>query len=310
MVKTYDVAIIGGGIVGLSAAIYCGRLDLNCVVLAKEPRGTLVKTHLVENYPGFKSISGFDLTGKVLDHAKEYKENVDFVNKEVVDIKWSKQECFKVYTKKEQFHAKNVLIATGSDWKKLNAPGETEFSNRGVHYCALCDAPFYKNKIVAVVGGGDSAAKEALLLSKYAKKVYLIVRSTLKAEPINTERIEKEKKIKVIEGIQIKKIQGSKSVESISVSKKVQGKSEIIVDGVFVDIGHVPNSELAKGLGVKTNKKGEIIINKSSKTNKKGVYAAGDVANTEFKQAITGVGEAVKAVYEIYERTGKDVECM
>lgn len=306
--KTYDVAIIGGGVVGLSAAIYCGRLDLKCVVFAKELRGTLVKTHLVENYPGFKSISGFELSNNILEQAKQYKEHVDFINKSIIDIEGA--GCFEIATKTDKFKARNIIFATGSEWRKLNAPGEVEFSNRGVHYCALCDAPFYKNKVVAIVGGGDSAGKEALLLSKYAKRVYLLARSTLKAEPINAERIEKEKKIKVIEGIQVKKILGDKKVSAIEVTKKVSGKNKIDVDGVFVDIGHIPNSELAKKIGVKTNKKGEIIIDKQSQTNKKGLYAAGDVADTEFKQAITGVGEAVKAVYTIYEKAGKDVECM
>jgi thioredoxin reductase len=182
--------------------------------------------------------------------------------------------------------------------------------NKGIHYCALCDGPFYKDKIVAVVGGGDSAAKEALLLSEYAKEVYMLIRSTLKAEPINKERIKKNKKIKVIEGIQIKEIKGTKSVENAVLTKKIKGSNILKLDGIFISIGHLPKSELAKKLGVKLNKKAEIIIDKESKTNIKGVYAAGDVADTRFKQAITGVGEGVKAVYDIYEEFDKDVECM
>jgi thioredoxin reductase len=138
----------------------------------------------------------------------------------------------------------------------------------------------------------------------------MLIRSTLKAEPINIDRIKKNKKIKIIEGIQVKEIKGTKAVEEVVLNKKIKNSNILKLNGVFIDIGHVPKSELAKKIGVKTNKKGEIIIDKQSKTNKKGVYAAGDITDTAFKQAITGVGEAVKAVYEIYESVGKDVECM
>jgi thioredoxin-disulfide reductase len=307
--KKYDVAIIGGGIVGLGAAIYCGRLKLKTIVFAKELRGTLVKTHVVENYPGFKSISGFDLTGNVLEHAKQYEDYVEIVSKEVTDIEKGKG-CFRAITRDSEIITKNVIFSTGSEWRKLDVPGEAEFTNKGVHYCALCDGPFYKDKVVAVVGGSDSAAKEASLLSDYCKKVYMLIRSHLKAEPINAEKLRKNKKVEIIEGIKVKGIKGDKKVNSVQVTKKVAGKNELKIDGVFIDIGHIPKSELAKKLGVEVNKKGEIIIDKESKTNVNGVYAAGDVADTRFKQAITGVGEGVKAVYSIYERLDKDVECM
>jgi len=177
--------------------------------------------------------------------------------------------------------------------------------NKGVRYCALCDGVFYKNKTVAVVGGGNSAAKEALLLSQYAKKVYLIARSTLKAEPINLNRVKAEKKIQVFEGTQIKEIKGNKFIKEVILAKKT-GSEVLKLDGVFVSIGHIPLSELAIKLGVKVNKNKEIIINKESQTNVKGIYAAGDVTDTRFKQAITGVGEGVKAVYSIYSDLGNE----
>ncbi|MBD3247081.1 alkyl hydroperoxide reductase [Candidatus Pacearchaeota archaeon] len=307
--KKYDVAVIGGGIVGLGSSVYCGRLNLKTIVFARELRGTLVKTHVVENYPGFKSISGFDLTGKVLEHAKQYKDDVEIIQKEVTEVKKGRG-CFKIITSDSEITAKNILFASGSKWRKLNAPGEGTFMNKGVHYCALCDAPFYKNKTVAVVGGSDAAAKEALLLSKYAKKVYMFIRSHLKAEPINAEKIKENSKIEIIEGIEVEEIKGEKKVKSVTLTKKVKGKKELDIDGLFIAIGHVPNSKLAKNIGVKVNKKEEIIIDKESKTNVPGVYAAGDVTDTKFKQAITGVGEGVKAIYGIYNRLGKEeVEC-
>ena len=297
--EAFDVAIIGGGIVSLSAAVYCGRLNLKTVVIGSESGGTLAKTNIVENYPGFISITGIGLTNKVLEHAKQYNNKI--FQGVVEKVTWNRRSCFKVRTKKKDFHAKAIIFATGSKWRKLGVPGEEEFTNKGVHYCALCDGPVYKNKIVFVTGGGDSAVKEALLLSQFAKEVYVLARSKLKPEPINMQRMNANKKIKSFEGVQIKEIKGTKFVESVVLNKKLGESNVLKADAVFVDVGHVPLSTLAIPLGVKVNKNKEIIINKESKTNIIGIYAAGDVTDTKSKQAITGVGEAVKAVYSIYE---------
>ncbi len=310
-IKIYDLAIVGGGIAGLSGAVYAGRLDLSTVLFSQETRGTLAKTDIVENYPGFKKITGMDLTGKILDQAKQHPINI--IEKKVVKIVYSREGCFRIYYKDKEIkhtHAKSILFVTGSEWKKLNVPGEKEFTNKGVHYCALCDGPFYKNKIVAIAGGGDSAAKEALLLSKYAKKVYIVSMFKLKPEPINKKRVDANKKIEVIENNEIIKILGNKFVQEIELNKKFEGSKILNLDGVFVNIGHIPLSQLATKLGVKVNKHNEIKINKESKTNIQGVWAAGDVTDSRFKQAITGVGEAVKAIYGIYERTtGEKILC-
>tara|TARA_Y100000034_G_scaffold87295_1_gene104694 strand:+ start:7290 stop:8276 length:987 start_codon:yes stop_codon:yes gene_type:complete len=295
----YDIIIIGGGIVGLSAAVYCGRLNLKTLVIGKEKGGTIVKTNIVENYPGFKKISGMDLFDKMLNHAKNY--NIETYDGNVEGITWSKKTCFVIKTKKKKYTTKTILFCTGSELRKLNVKGEKEFLNKGVHSCALCDGLLYKNKILAVVGGGDSAVKEALLLNQYAKEVYIIARDKLKPEPINLERLKRERKINIILGVQVKEIKGNKFVNSLILNKKFKNSNILKLDGIFVNIGHIPLSELAIKLGVKVNKNKEIIIDKESKTNIKGIYAAGDVADTVFKQAITGVGEAVKAVYSIYE---------
>lgn len=297
--EIYDVAIIGRGVVGLSAAIYCGRLNLKTVIIGVAGGGTIAKTDVIENYPGFESISGMELSEKILKHAKNY--DVKIVSDIVNEVSGGKT-CFVLKTRKKDYHAKTIIFATGSELKKLKVAGEEKFMNKGVHSCALCDGGFYKNKIVAVIGGRDSAVKEALLLSDYAKKVYMIARSTLKPEPINMQRLKKEKKIEVIEGNQIKEIKGNEFVNSIVLKNKLKSGSNILkLDGIFVNIGHIPLSHLAVKLGVKVNKNNEIIIDKDSQTNIKGVYAAGDVADSRFKQAITGVGEGIKAVYSIYE---------
>lgn len=294
----YDIIIVGAGITGLSAAVYCGRLNLNALVLGKEFGGIIAGADAVENYPGFNSISGFELVKRISEQAKDSK--IQIKNENVAEIKKDKVG-FSVKTEKSKYQAKTILFCTGSQWKKLNVSGEKEFAGRGVHYCALCDAPIYRDKIVAVAGSGDSAVKEALLIAKFAKKVYIVARHNLKAEPINIEKVQKEPKIEIIVQTEIKEIKGARFTELIKLSKKHNGSNSLKVDGIFVVIGHEPNSQLAKSLGVKLNKSKEIVTDKESKTNIKGIFAAGDVADAKFKQAITGVGEAVKGVYSAYE---------
>ena len=273
-------------------------MNLKVIVFGDERGGTLAKTHIVENYPGFISLSGIELTEKILEHAKSYDIEIIMKKAEKID---GKSGRFKIFTKDKEFLSKTLLFATGSKYKELEIPGEQEFKNKGVHYCAVCDGPLYKGKRMAVIGGGDSAVKEALFLSEFGKKIYIFARSTLKPEPINMERMKRNKKINAYEGIQLKEIKGDKFVKEIILDKSVNGSNKLKVDAVFVEIGHIPLSQLAVKLGVKVNEKKEIIISREARTNLKGVYAAGDVGDLRFKQAITGVGEAVTAIYSIYD---------
>lgn len=303
-IDLYDVAIIGTGIVGLAGAIYARRMNLKTILFGNERGGTLAKTHLVENYPGFISLSGPELTDKVLEHAKVYQPTI--IMRAVLDIK-KKGKYFEISTKKETYKSKTVLFATGSKWKHLDVKGEEEFKNNGVHYCASCDAPLYKGKDTAVVvGGGDSAVKESLLVAEYFKNVYVLARSTFKPEPINLQRAKTNKRIHLIDRTQIKEIKGDKFVTEVILDRPINGSDTLKADAVFIEIGHIPLSDLAKTLGVKTNKKGEIIITREARTNIQGLYAAGDVADLKFKQAITGVGEAVTAMYSIYDDLATD----
>jgi len=302
--ETYDVAIIGAGIAGLAGAIYARRMNLKTIVFGTERGGTLAKTHIVENYPGFISLSGPELMDKILEHAKAYDPTI--IMRAVIEVKKS-GKLFQLSTKKETYQAKKVLFATGSTWKELGVPGEEEFKNKGVHYCASCDAPLYKGKDTAiVVGGGDSAVKESLLVAEYFKNVYVIARSTFRPEPINMKRAQANKKIHLIDGTQIKEIKGDKFVNEVILDKPINGSTSLKTDAIFIEIGHIPLSDLAIKLGVKTNKKGEIIITREARTNIEGLYAAGDIGDLKFKQAITGVGEAVTAMYSIYDDLGKD----
>ena len=185
--------------------------------------------------------------------------------------------------------------------------GQKEFENKGISYCALCDSPLFKNKTVAVVGGSDSAAKDALLLSEHAKKVYIIYRGEeIRPEPINYERIKKNKKIEIINNANIVEIKGKDFVKSVVLDRNFKGKKNLDVDGVFVAIGHIALSDLAKTLGVKTDEKNEIKINHmTSETNVPGVFAAGDVTDKQFKQLITGVADGCTAAYSAYEFINK-----
>ncbi|MEK6846853.1 MAG: FAD-dependent oxidoreductase, partial [Nanoarchaeota archaeon] len=186
--------------------------------------------------------------------------------------------------------------------------GAKEFENKGVAYCALCDAPLFKNKVVAVVGGSDSAAKDALVLTEHAKKVYMIYRGEkIRPEPINYERVMSNKKIEVINNTNVTEVKGKQFVEKVILDKPYKGSKELDLQGVFVAIGHIIISDLAKSIGVKTNEKGEIIIDhRTAETNLPGVFAAGDVADTPFKQLITGVAEGCTAAFSAYEYLTKN----
>jgi len=307
--KNYDFVIIGAGGTGLAAAMYGARLGLKTIVFGHTSSaelpigGVITTTHVVENYPGFTRISGPELAKRIEEHARSYKL-VTIKNEKVVSIKKSKK-IFNIKTNKSEYLAKTILFATGTKWRKLpeSIPGSREFENRGISYCALCDGPLFKNKIVAVIGGSDNAAKDALLLAEYAKKVYIIYRGEeIHPEPINYEKIKKNKKIEIINNTNIIKINGNGFVKSILLDKKYKGSNELVVQGVFVAIGHIALSELAKQIGVKTNAHGEIIINHmTSETNIPGVYAAGDVTDKPFKQLITGVADGCTAAYSAYE---------
>tara|TARA_Y100000310_G_scaffold101298_1_gene99300 strand:+ start:4040 stop:4951 length:912 start_codon:yes stop_codon:yes gene_type:complete len=296
--ETFDTLIIGTGCAGFGAAIYCGRFNLKTLILGKIMGGTINTTHSVENYPGFAQIGGMALANKLKEHAMKY----DITLKEEKVTKIKKQATlFNISTKENNYLTKTIIFCTGTKVRKLNIPGEKEFTGKGVHYCALCDGYFYRNKIIGVVGGSDSAAKEALLLSQYAKKVYIIYRKEkIRAEPISYNKVIENKKIEIITNTNILEIKGDKFVNQIIFDKPYKGKKEFNIDGLFIEIGRLPLSSLAKDLGIKTNQKDEIIIDRKSKTNIPGLFAAGDVVDTAFKQAITGVAEGVMAAHSAY----------
>ena len=295
----HDLAIIGGGVSGFSAAMYACRLGLKTAVFYEISGGTILWADKVENYPGFESIGGEELAKNIEKQARKY--NPDVFDKKITSVE-KKQNHFVVFDGKNKYEAKTIIFATGTVPRRLNVAGEKEFLGKGVSYCALCDSHFYKNKVVAVVGGSDTAVLEAELLSRFASKVYVIYRGEkLRAEPENIKHIENKKNIEIVTSNNVSSIGGDKFVTKVLLEKEYKGSKELIVGGVFVAAGHIPLSDLAKSIGVELNAKAEIIIDREARTNVEGVFAAGDVVNTKFKQAITGVAEGVIAAYSAYE---------
>ena len=307
--NTYDFIVLGAGGTGLAAAMYAARLGLKTLVLGHSHGtesnigGVITTTYVVENYPGFKQISGPELAKKIEEHALSY-DLVTVKRERALSIKKEKG-FFIVKAAKTVYNAKTILFATGTKWRKLpdTCLNASKFDNKGVSYCALCDAPLYKNKVVAIVGGSDTAAKDALLLTNYAKKVYMIHRSSeIHPEPINLARVKKNKKIEVINNANIKELLGKEHLTGVILDRTYKGKKQVDINGLFVAIGSVPLSDLAKPLGVKTNEKGEIKINHmTSETNIQGVFAAGDITDKHFKQLIIGVADGCTAAYSAYE---------
>ncbi len=306
--EVWDTIIIGAGCAGLGAAVYCGRFLMKTLVLGEIVGGTIITTDTVENYPGYKKISGMELAEKLEEHAREYK-SVTIKEEKVLNVEKDGNN-FRIVSEENEYTGKTIIIASGTEVRKLNAAGEKELANKGVHYCALCDGAIYYDKTVAVIGGSDSAAKDALLLAQWAKKVYLIYRGpTIRPEPVNYQKVISNKKIEIITKTNVTRINGKNAVDSVEIDNPYKGKEKIELDAVFIAIGHLPLTDFTKNIGVKTNEKGEILIDRKSRTNIPGVFTAGDVSDTEFKQAITGVGEGVHAAYSAYQHlnTGKAI---
>lgn len=287
----YDFIIIGGGTAGLSAAMYAGRLNLKTLLFTEFPGGLITTAHIVENWPGITSIKGPELAMKLYEHAQ--KSGAEIKNEKVVSV-GKKGDLFEIKSSSAVYQSKTVLFATGTEHRKLGIPSEKVFDGKGVSYCALCDGAFYKGKVVAIVGSGDTAAKEALLLSEYAKKVYLFARSDkLKAEPRNLDNVLKNTKIEVMYKTEIGEIIGGDKVTKV----RLKDGKEVNVDGIFVAIGHTAQTALAKDFGAALNDKGEILVNRRAETSIPGAFAAGDCTDSEFKQAIIGSAEGVMAAF-------------
>lgn len=287
----YDVIIIGGGPAGITAAIYTSRRLLKTLVITKESGGQVVKTPDIENYPGFDLISGTELAEKFTNQAKKFGAEIIF--DEVTHLEEKNGE-FIISSQKEKYIAKSLILAFGKIPRKLNIPGENEFRGKGVSYCSTCDAPFFKNKTVTVNGGGNSAFEAALDLSKAAKKVYLIHRrDEFTAEDIMINKVKKAENVEIITSAKIEKIEGDQVVKSITISQH-EKERKIETDGVFIEIGYIVADGLIKDF-VEMDEKNQIKTHKDHSTSRKGVFAAGDLTNSYYKQIVISAGEGAIA---------------
>jgi len=295
----YDIIIIGAGPAGLTACLFAERQCLNVLIFDNiESPSNLSTAYDIENYPGIEHISGKELLEKM---KKQIEDGCDIRNEKVIEIiNTDKKKIIKTET--DTYEAKSLIIATGLIHRKANIEGENKFLGRGVSYCTICDAPLFKNKDVVVIGGGDSAVKGALLLSEIANSVKLIHRrDELRAEKILYKKIMKDN-VDILWNSVVQKINGDKFVSSIEVKNlKTKKTTKIKTDGVFIEIGFTPLSELMKNTGIKTDVNGFIIVDKEQRTNIDGIFAAGDVTNSPLKQVITACSDGAIAANSAYK---------
>lgn len=297
----YDLIIIGGGPAGISAGIYAVRKKLNTLLVTKEFGGQMNKAHEVDNWPGTPMIKGHDLVKKFVEHLKKFEIEIK-EGKNVREVKKAGEGFEVVLEDGEKFETKAIMIASGKNPRPLKVPGEQEFLGRGVTYCSVCDAPMFKGKDVAVIGGGNAGLDAALDLTKYANKIYVLeFGEKFRGDESTQEKLKASGKVEMITNAATKEIKGKNFVESLICEDKKSGEAkELKVQGVFVEIGYVPSSGFIKDL-VEFNKRGEIVINpKDNSTKTPGVFATGDVTDVIYKQIIIAAGEGAKAALAVY----------
>ncbi len=314
--KQYDLIIVGAGPAGLACSIYASRFKLNHLIIGKVPGGTITEAASVENYPGFQSIAGPDLAQKMLEHAQSY--NPDFNIVAVEDIKHVKGGFEVVDEHSNIYTGRAVFLGLGTRVRRLDVPGEEEFIGRGVSYCSLCDAHFYRGKKVVIVGGGNAAVTAAIHLNSLASQVYLIYRGEqLSAEPVWKERLQNVERVKVIYNTNVVEILGDEVVKAVRLDSPYQGREVLETDGIMVEIGVVPAVEVAADLGLEMVEDTNFIkIKSNGATNVNGVFAGGDVATAtggrEPCQLVTAVSEgaqgAISAFRYLKELKGKENE--
>ena len=297
----YDVIIIGAGPAGLTSALYLLRANKKVLLLeAKNYGGQIINANKIENYPGIESISGFDFANNLFNQVK--KLGVEIKYETVLKINEDK----KVITNKNEYQSKAIIIATGASNRKLNIPNENKYLSKGVSYCATCDGPFYKNKIVAVVGGGNTALEDALYLSNIAQKVYLIHRrEKFRGESKYLEELKKKSNVEFILNSNIISIDGNEYLENITIKDQENNINKLNIDGLFIAIGQTPQNEIFNNI-VSLDEKGYIITNNEVCTNIDGIFVAGDNRVKDLRQLTTAVSDgsiaATKAIININKK--------
>ncbi|MGZ4938288.1 MAG: NAD(P)/FAD-dependent oxidoreductase [Halobacteriota archaeon] len=296
----YDVIIVGGGPAGLTAAVYAARKTLNVLLVTKDIGGQALYSVDIENYMGYQFITGQDLMDRFAEQVAKYHVERTFV--EVKTVAKEDDATFTVLTdQNEQYRARTVIIATGKKSRTVGAKGVDTYVGRGVSYCATCDAPLFAGEDVLIIGGGNSAFTAAFELMSIARKVYLVNRSSWRADEIYREKIQDASNVEQIIGYELSEVQGKDTVTTAVLRNRADGSSKTLpVAGVFIEIGLIPNSDLVKDL-VRLNEASEIIVGCDCATNVPGVFAAGDVTTVPEKQIIVAAGEGAKAAISGYK---------
>jgi len=293
----FDIIIIGAGPGGLGAGLYAARRNLKTLILSENLGGQMALAHIVENYLGSEPISGMDLAEKMKKQVERFGCKIKLETVIGLELK---DELKKVKTRENTYKAKAVIIATGSHYRRLEAEGEEKFIGKGVSYCSTCDGPLFKGKKVAVIGGSDSAITSAIYLNEIASETYLIHRrDQLRAEEANVEKLKKTK-VKIIWNSVVDKIEGDKLVKKIIIKNvNTNETKELEIDGIFIEVGEVPTTEIAKTAGIEVDEKNFIKVNEKFETNIKRVYAVGDVTGS-FAQIINAASEGARAATNAY----------
>jgi thioredoxin reductase (NADPH) len=301
----YDILVVGGASAGLTAAMYASRQGLKTLVITKDIGGQALLTNAIENYPPFEHIGGFELMQKFEQQARNF--GAEFAYEEVLSITERKEDggfIVKTSNNNKEYSGNTLILAFGKTPRDLNVKGEKELNGRGVSYCAVCDGPFFKNKKVAIVGAGDPALEAALYLKELASQLYIIHRTD---KPVGSEESidllqnkNNSNKISFISNSIVKAINGNSKVESLTLyNSKTKSESKLDVDGIFVEMGYVARTDIVKDL-VKLNGSKEIIVDKYCSTSSKGIFAAGDVTDVPYKQAIISAGQGAIAALSAY----------
>ena len=293
----FDVIIIGAGPAGLTASIYLARSGKKSLVLeAKSYGGQIINTLDIENYPGLNHVSGFDLATNMYNQAKELGATIKF--EKVVNIKNASKEKIVITDKGNEYKSKAIILATGNEKRKLNLDNEEKLTGRGISYCATCDGAFYKNKIVLVNGGGNTAIEDALYLSNIASKVYVVHRrDTFRADMKTINLLKEKDNVEFIYNSVITKINGDEKLESVEITDKDNHKKIINIDGLFIAIGAIPENENFKNV-VNLDNSGYVITNENCHTSTSGIFAAGDTRCKELRQLVTATNDGAIAANE------------
>ncbi len=299
--EEYDVAIVGAGPAGLMAAVYAGRYKLNTIVFGELFGGTISEAHMVCNFPTYCNISGMDISQKMVDQVINL--GIEIAMERIESIT-KKENYFVLKSHNREIKAKKVIISIGRKRRHLGIERELELKGKGVSYCATCDGPFYKNKVIAIVGGSDAALSSAVFMADIAKKVYIVYRGAKyqKAEPVWIELVKKNPKIESVFNSNIVEFLGKETIQGI----RLDTGQELNVGGVFIEIGSEPQNDFIKSIGLKTDDFGYVVVDSKMRTSIKGIFSAGDLNSDNFKQAVVAAAEGAIAANTAFEEIKRE----